>query len=280
MNLKEYVFHCHTYRCGHAEKDIEDYLTEVIKQGYKKFGISDHVFLPGIINPGMRGDYSLLTEYIDEYKRCKAIYGNQIEMYLGFECEYSSLYEKYYKSLLKDRGFDYLICGQHLGFDEGFIEHWYFSEDQEINEAGILRYRDELIEGMKSGLFLYIAHPDLFFIYCKEITPFYEQITKEIIDAAIKYDIPIEVNINGFTWPRVKHGVAYFEYPCDYFWEQASKTNVKIVYGGDFHKLINVSREDLYETTADFINRHNLKLTDIDRVWAKYQENLKKLNLK
>ena len=101
MNFKinEYVFHSHTYRCGHAVKDIEDYVTRAIEYGYKKYGVSDHVFLPGIIQPSIRGDYSFLSEYMDEFKRCKALYGNQIEMYLGFECEYSDVYKKYYKSL-------------------------------------------------------------------------------------------------------------------------------------------------------------------------------------
>ena len=92
--LKEYVFHSHTFRCGHATNDIEDYVTEAIKLGYKKYGVSDHVFLPGVICPGVRGDYSLLGEYINEFKRCKALYGNQIEMYLGFECEWSIYYKK------------------------------------------------------------------------------------------------------------------------------------------------------------------------------------------
>ena len=66
--LKEYCFHSHTYRCGHAakNKDIEDYVTEAIQRGFKKYGVSDHVFLPGVIQEGIRGDYSLLQEYIDE----------------------------------------------------------------------------------------------------------------------------------------------------------------------------------------------------------------------
>ncbi len=277
FNLKEYVFHSHTYRCGHARKDIEDYVTEAIKQGYKKFGASDHVFLPGIIQPSIRGDYSFLSGYMDEFKRCKALYGNQIEMYLGFECEYSDAYKKYYKSLLRDRGFDYLICGQHLAFNNDFTEYWYFTDNEEKQEPGLLRYRDDVINGIKSGLFLYIAHPDLFFICCRKVTPIYEQITKEIIDAAIKYDVPIEVNINGLLRPRIKNGVEYLEYPCDYFWKQASKTNVKIVYGGDFHNPDNISNEELYKKAEDLIKRCGVKLSDINQIYKNYQDRIKKI---
>ena len=150
FKFNDYVFHSHTYRCGHAVKDIEDYVIRAIDYGYKKYGVSDHVFLPGVINPSVRGDYSLLGEYINEFKRCKDLYSNQIEMYLGFECEWSIYYKKYYESLIRDRGFDYLICGQHMGFDENFDIYGYFSENPENDlwreilqytyEANIKRY--------------------------------------------------------------------------------------------------------------------------------------------
>ena len=62
MNI-DYTFHSHTYRCGHAEGDIEDYVNLAIKSHYRIFGVSDHVFLPGVYEPRIRGDYSLLKEY-------------------------------------------------------------------------------------------------------------------------------------------------------------------------------------------------------------------------
>ena len=60
----DYTFHSHTYRCGHAEGDIEDYVSLAIKSHYHIFGVSDHVFLPGVYEPRIRGDYSLLEENI------------------------------------------------------------------------------------------------------------------------------------------------------------------------------------------------------------------------
>ena len=270
LNLKDYVFHSHTYRCNHAEKDIEDYVTEAIKHGFKKYGVSDHVFLPGIICPWIRGDYSLLGEYIDEFHRCKKLYNDKIEMYLGFECEYSRSYEKYYKSLLRDRGFDYLICGQHMGFDENFIDYGYFTEDVHKQEPGLLKFRDDIVAAIKSGLFLYIAHPDLYFIFCTEISPIYEKVTKDIIDAAIENNVALEINLNGFLRTKTK----YFDYPCDYFWQQAAKTKVKIVYGGDFHTPKNISRKELYEQAEALIMRCHVKLADINKVWLDYQAKL------
>ena len=280
--LKEYTFHSHTYRCGHAEKnkDIEDYVTEAVKYGFKKYGVSDHALLPGVIQPGIRGDYSLLEGYISEFNRCKALYGNQIEMYLGFEAEWSSYYKKYYESLLRDRGFDYLICGQHCGFNKDFEPYWYMTYELDQQEPGLLRYRDDIIGAIKSGLYLYIAHPDLFFMCCPEVTPLYEQITKEIIETAIEYNVALEINLHGLLRNKVRNGIRYEEYPSNYFWEQAAKTKVKIVYGGDFHEVGEISRTDLCEQAEDLIKRAGVHLTDISQVYTEYQERLRQLKIK
>ena len=275
----DYVLHSHTFRCGHANKDIEDYVTKCINNGYKIYGVSDHVFLPGVHCPTIRGDYSLLDEYINEFKRCKEIYGNTIEMRLGFECEHSVFFKKYYESLLKEKGFDYLICGQHLGYDENGEVYFYLNETRPDEEKGLLRYRDDLIDAMKSGLYLYIAHPDVCFVYARSVKPIYERIVKDILDAAEKYNAVIEVNINGFSRQKTYNGVTHLDYPCDYFWEQASKRNVRIVVGGDFHNPDAIDDKDLIKQTEDFIKRHNLKLTSIDEVYDEYQQRLK-TNLK
>ena len=63
----DYTFHSHTYRCGHATGDIEDYVLKAIEHGYRYYGVSDHVFLKGINSPRVRGDISCLDEYIKKY---------------------------------------------------------------------------------------------------------------------------------------------------------------------------------------------------------------------
>ena len=272
----DYVLHSHTYRCGHAQKDIEDYVVKCINNGYQIYGVSDHVFLPGAPWPGMRGDYSLLDEYIAEYKRCKCIYGGAIEMYLGFECEYSPYFLNYYKSLLYEKGFDYLICGQHLGFDEEGKVYFYFDDNNPEDEVGLNRYKEDIIAAIKSGLFLYIAHPDLCFLCATKVTPVYEKITKELLDVFEKYDAVIEVNINGFLRGKSRHGVTYIDYPCDYFWQEASKRNIRVVIGGDFHNPDVIDNHDVIKHTEEFVKRYNLNLVDIKEVYDDYQKRIRK----
>ena len=81
----DYTFHSHTFRCGHAEGDVEDYVLLAIKHGLKIYGVSDHVFLPGVIQPHTRGDYSYLEDYISimrsNHSSCLAVPYNGIACY-------------------------------------------------------------------------------------------------------------------------------------------------------------------------------------------------------
>ena len=102
----DYCLHSHTFRCGHAVGDIEDYVSLAAAKGYKMYGVSDHVFLPGIHNPEIRGDYTLFSDYVSTYQLVKEKYKNDIKMYLGFECEYSKYFLDYYRSLIKEKDVD------------------------------------------------------------------------------------------------------------------------------------------------------------------------------
>ena len=266
----DYCLHSHTFRCGHAKGDIEDYVVEAIKHGITKYGVSDHVFLPGVHQPGTRGDFSLLNDYIENYHLSKTRHFQEIEMYLGFECEYSDRFLDYYRSLLKDKGFDYLICGQHMGFDNnGKTVFYFYHPELDLNEC-LLKYKEDLIKAMRCGLFLYIAHPDLLFANATEITPIYRQITKEIIDEAIKNDAVFEINIHGFVRNKGK----YIDYPCEYFWKEVAKTNIKVVLGGDYHETWEIGDEDTKRQLEELIDKCRIKLSDIDKIFDEYKKRL------
>ena len=129
----DYCFHSHTSRCGHAKGEDEQYVIEAINAGIKTLGFSDHVFLPGKHQPGVRGDYSKLEDYKNSVSSLKEKYKNDINIYLGFECEYFDEFVDYYKSLLEKEGFDYLILGQHFFMDNG--EFFYFRNDISLENA-------------------------------------------------------------------------------------------------------------------------------------------------
>ena len=276
MNI-DYTFHSHTYRCGHAEGDIEDYVNLAIKSHYRIFGVSDHVFLPGVYEPRIRGDYSLIKEYIDAFNLSKNKHKDEIEMHLGFECEYADVFLDYYRSLIVDNKVEYLILGQHNGFDDNkqFIK--YVKNHAEDTDEELNRYVFDLIKGIKSGLFMYVAHPDLMFVSAKEVTPELKILTKEIIETAIKYDIPLEVNIHGFIRQQKREKYHVIGYPAGYFWDEVSKSKAKVVYGGDFHELNEVGNSVLKAKFIEFINKHNLHLTDIKEIYKSYRKKISEI---
>ena len=73
----------------------------------------------------------------------------------------------------------------------------------------------DAIEGMKSGLFKYFAHPDLYATGISCWDEHANDMAKRICEAAVKYDIPLEYNLGGFRYPYEKlfKGLSYNRYP-------------------------------------------------------------------
>ena len=114
--MTDYNYHTHTYRCGHASGEDEEYVLRAIADGYKVLGFSDHVMLPGLTQKGIRGDYSELEGYLESIRHLQEKYKDQITIYCGLECEYFEEFISYYKELLDSHKVDYLLLGQHFYF--------------------------------------------------------------------------------------------------------------------------------------------------------------------
>lgn len=229
----DYCYHTHTPRCGHAVGSEEEYVLSAIKNGIKVMGFTDHVFLPGLDQPRMRGSYTELKDYISSVNRVKKKYEDQIEIHLGFECEYGDEYLDYYRSLLKEKGFEYLILGQHLFFNGDKTIDWLFSYTNNPDE-GLRRYVDEIIKGIQTGLFTYLAHPDLFIRMYSEITPAAEQQIRRLCEACVKYDMPMEINLGGLCGQQfVSPGK--MNYANEEFFKIASEYPIKVIIGVDAH---------------------------------------------
>lgn len=272
----DYTFHSHTFRCNHAEGDIEDYVLLAIKNKMKIYGVSDHVFLPGVSEPKTRGEYSCLDGYISAFNESKKKHRDEIEMYLGFECEYADVFLDYYKSLLYEKDFDYLICGQHNGFDENKNLIPVVKNHQSDKFEDLEKYVKDVKDAIKSGLFMYIAHPDLMFINAKEITPQLVKLTDELIECARKYNAVFEINMHGLYRQEKNAQYETIGYPASYFWKRVANTNIRVIYGGDYHFLWEVGNAHLEEKLNAFIKECNIKLSDIKTIYKEYRERIKK----
>ena len=260
--MVDYCYHTHTYRCGHAQGTEEEYVLSAIENGYKVLGFTDHVFIKGLGQNYARGDIQQLDDYIQTIKNLKEKYKDKIEIYLGFECEYSPFFVDYYKSLLNEKGFDYLILGQHDHFtsptEGSYILHG--------GEPDVLlkQYVDDVIEGMRTGLFTYVAHPDLFIRLYQKVTPFVKECFAKICEGSVKYDIPLELNLGGVRWPEGTRP-GYIDYPCEELYKIAKKYNCKVIVGIDAHNPKNFEHDKSGEEVALNIIK-KLDLNHITRI--------------
>ena len=94
--MKKYNFHSHTYRCGHAKGEDEEYIVNAIDANYSYFGVSDHVMFPHITQKGIRGNFhEQFNDYVTSFQKSKKKYEGQIELHLGMEAEYQKGLEGY-----------------------------------------------------------------------------------------------------------------------------------------------------------------------------------------
>ena len=231
--LPDYCFHTHTFRCGHAAMSPdEEYVEDALRNGYRTLGFADHAILPGIHERGMRGDYSLLDGYISSILSLRKKYEGKIRILLGFEGEYSPEMEGYYRSLLKEKGFDYLILGQHETFKGGVPWHYWGRRPEESAEA----YCQDLLAGMRSGLYSYVAHPDLYMLW-ESWGPHAESVCRRICSLSLELGLPLEVNMGRSRvggWEEGKD-LSHVEYPYPEFWKIAGEMGVSAFLGVDAH---------------------------------------------
>ena len=251
---QNYNYHTHTFRCGHAIGKVEEYVEHAVANGFKYLGFSDHVFLKQVHQPGMRGEYFELNDYLKEIDEAQEKYKGKIKLYKGFECEYDPKFVDEYKELLKK--VDYLILGQHCYFDDDFSWHWYTKETDNYDMR--YKYCFDLIEGMKSGLFKYVCHPDLFMQGLTEYDPRIQDICNKICEASLEYDIPLEINLQG--WIKYgrdlglnKKNFNAIPYPNEIFWKTAGSYQCKVVIGVDAHNPLDFDKSS-YDLALKFID--------------------------
>jgi len=248
----DYNFHTHTKRCGHAVGEDVEYIEAAIKAGFKTLGFSDHVPLPGISQKRIRANYDELEGYLHDINVLKEQYKDKIKLYCALECEYFEDFAPYYKSLLDEHKVDYLLLGQHFYFAEnGTLQSCTFmAEDIEESQN---KYLELIIKGMRSHMFKYVCHPDIYAMLEDHWTPEFDKMAEEICRVAKEENLPLEINLC-----RTYHGeYGKWSYPNENFWKIASKYGNRVVIGIDAHDPDRFERERI-DFAFYLIEKYNL----------------------
>lgn len=190
------IFHVHTYRCKHAsDEDDEAYIKRAIQLGATRITFTDHAPFPN--NPfGNRMHIEELEEYICTLETLKEKYKANIEVNIGLEIEYLPSFNEYYKWLYQSKRFDILMIGQH--FYEYGEQKYSFSLDKKVlKQEEVEGLCIAIIEGMRSGFFQVVAHPDRIFRKCDCWNVEMERLSQEIISVAEANNIIFERNLSS-----------------------------------------------------------------------------------
>ena len=237
-------YHTHTPRCHHATGDEREYIENAIKAGMKILGFSDHApqVFDGSYVSGIRMTPEEAVEYVSKLKRLAEEYKNDIEIHIGFEAEYFPDIFNRLISLCRELGAEYLIMGQHCLINEP-EDIWIGRPDSSCTRLTL--YVDQVIEGLSSGAFSYLAHPDMYH-YTGDIQWFNTEMTRLCL-AAKQFSVPLEINMLGLSDHR--------HYPTERFFRIAAEVGNDIVIGCDAHQPEALLNTDMQNKTREFAEK-------------------------
>ncbi|MBR1553919.1 MAG: histidinol-phosphatase [Oscillospiraceae bacterium] len=243
-------YHTHTKRCGHAEGEDRAYVENAIRNGMKVLGFADHcpwVYPDGFVS-GTRMHPSELDDYFTSLTNLREEYKKDITVYIGFESEYIPELLPEQDKLLADYPVDYHILGQHfLTREPSFYTGRVFDNEKILED-----YVDSVIEGMETGRYAYLAHPDLVgFSGSREI---YDKHYRRLCEYLKEHDQPVEINLLGVVEHR--------HYTNEHFLKLAGETGCKAIIGCDAHQPHRLDYRTGQELCYELARRNNLPVID------------------
>lgn len=216
-------YHTHTARCGHARGSDREMVQAAVDAGIRILGMADHCPYPGVSGPaaGVRMTLEQTRGYFDSFAALRDAFAGQVELHIGFEAEYFPGLFEGMLDFLADYPCEYLILGQHFDSGDG---GWYYGRPTD-DEAVLARYVEQVIRGIESRRFAYVAHPDL----CRFVgdAAVERKHYLALCQAAREYNLPLEVNLLGY---RDRRG-----YPRESFFRLAQEVGNTLILGVDAH---------------------------------------------
>ena len=243
--------HTHTPRCRHAEGTEQEYVDAAIAAKLEVLGFSDHTpyWFPGDYYSHMRMYPEELTNYADTIRGLQKQYAGKIEIPLGTEVEY---YPSLFPELLprlRDAGIEYMLLGQHWCGDE--MGEPYNGRPTESEEL-LARYCHQVMDAIQTGLFTYIAHPDI--LHYIGDPAIYKKHVSRLCQEAKACNIPVEINLLGINENR--------QYPNRIFWEAAAEAGCDVVIGSDAHMPSHVVHPEPEKKALKIVSEFSLHLVE------------------
>ena len=244
-----YNLHTHTARCRHAVGEDREYVEAAVRGHIRVMGFSDHI--PFTYADGTEDSWRVSTaeapSYIQSILALRDEYADRIEIHIGFEAEYIPTCFEEMVSTAAAWGAEYLILGQHYLYTDKHstgIKTYAPFED----EAILKDYVDTVIEGMSTGRFTYLAHPDV--MQFDGTAEAYKRQMRRLCIASRKLNVPLEINFLGIRDDRC--------YPNEAFWRIVGEEQAPVTFGFDAHAPENAYDAASLAVAKDMVSRLGL----------------------
>ena len=244
-------YHTHTTRCKHAYGSEREYIEAAIAVGIKTLGFSDHIPCPyknGFVS-GIRMDMGEASEYVSTLRRLGEEYKNDIKIYVGFEAEYIPKFYREQMDLCDSLGIDYLIMGQHFLGSEDVGPYTGTPTD---DESRVRDYVDTVLEGMNTGSYCCLAHPDI--LNYQGLDSIYEWEMTRLCRELKKMKIPLELNLLGISQNK--------QYPAERFWKIVSEIGNEVILGLDAHCVEHLMDVESYQKGKEMARKYHLNIIE------------------
>lgn len=250
------TLHCHTPRCRHASGTDRDYCEAAVAAGFRVLGFSDHCpwpktppFPPPGYRSGVRMDPEEVPGYFDSLLALQKEFAGRLDIRIGFEVEHLPGRISAQEALFAPFPVDYLVLGQHFLVDE-----WNdpYCGTRTTDESRLSAYVSRCLEGLESGRYLYLAHPDVLnFDGPDEI---YARHMGRLCAYLAEHSLSVEINLLGVADGR--------HYPSERFLRLAADAGLSAIVGVDAHRPEALLDADSPARAAALCARFGLPLLD------------------
>lgn len=234
--------HMHTYLCGHAVGEPEEYVRTAAQRGIQLMTFTCHVPMKdaGFGQQGTRMRHDQLPEYFALVERARREGESLgVEVLCGIEAEIYPEADKLtdMDETLAAHEFDFILGSLHHqcpGYQKWLQRHRMVTDHEKL-EA----YFAHVTLGVMSGRYHSLAHPDVIRIYGtveRFHPPTHEETLRRLLQACVDHEVCLEVNTSGLD-----KGV-YTLHPDPIILDWAAEMGVRLTLGSDSHRPENVGR--------------------------------------
>jgi histidinol-phosphatase (PHP family) len=123
----------------------------------------------------------------------------------------------------------------------------------------VLRYAEQVVEGIRTGLYSYLCHPDVFMLHREEFSPACMEAADMICQAAKEAHMPIEYNLLGLLGELTGHPR---NYPNPDFWRYARKWDNDVIIGVDAHEPAHLRNTVTWDTAVKRLDALDYRIVD------------------